>query len=72
MNMSTEERIREQVAHLSESARRTVLDFVEQLAQRLRQEDLDWSAGSLSAALAGTEDDEWPEYGEADFKEKWR
>jgi hypothetical protein len=70
--MNTAERIHEQVQHLPEPAQQTVLDFVEQLARRLRQEDHDWAAWSLQAAVWGTEDDIWPEYGEADFKEKWQ
>ena len=70
--MNTAERIHEQVQHLPEPAQQIVLDFVEQLAQRLRQEDLDWVISSLQAALSGMEDDIWPEYGEADFKERWQ
>ena len=70
--MNTAERIHEQVQHLPEPAQQTVLDFVEQLAQRLRQEDYDWARLSLQAALSGMEEDIWPEYSEADFKEKWQ
>jgi hypothetical protein len=72
MGMNTVDRIHEQVQHLPEPAQQTVLDFIEQLAQRLRQEDHDWALSSLQAALSGMEDDIWPEYGEADFKEKWQ
>ena len=72
VNMNTADRIHEQVQHLPEPAQQTVLDFVEQLTRRLRQEDHDWAAWSLQAAVWGTEDDIWPEYDEADFKEKWQ
>jgi hypothetical protein len=72
MNMNIADRIHEQVQHLPAPAQQTVLDFVEQLARRLRREDYDWAAWSLQAAMAGTEADIWPEYGEADFKEKWQ
>lgn len=70
--MSTVDRIHEQVQHLPESAQQTVLDFVEQLARQLRQEDYDWASWSLQVAVRGMENDVWPEYGEMDFKEKWR
>ena len=70
--MSKADRIHEQVQHLPESAQQTVLDFVEQLARRLRQEDHDWAAWSLQGALSGMESDIWPEYGEEDFQEKWQ
>ncbi len=70
--MNTVDRIHEQVQHLPESAQQTVLDFIQQLSQRLRQEDCGWGSWSRQAALWGIEGDMWPEYGEVDFKEKWQ
>jgi hypothetical protein len=69
--MNTVDRIHEQVQHLPESAQHTVLDFVEQLAQRLRRKDHDWASRSLQAAPRGMENDVWPEYSEMEFNEKW-
>lgn len=70
--MTTVDIIRQKVSQLPESSQREVLDFVEYLSQRLRQEDLRWSELSLAAAARGTEQDDWPEYREEDFVEKWR
>ena len=70
--MKTVDRIYERVQVLPESVQQEVLDFVENLAHKLRQKEMHWSELSLKAALHGLEDDVWPEYGEEDFKEKWR
>jgi hypothetical protein len=69
--MKTADRIHEQVQGLPESVQREVLNFVEYLAHKLRQEDTRWSEFSLKTALRGLEDDVWPEYAEDDLKEKW-
>ena len=70
--METADRIYNQVKALPEPLRRQVLDFVESLARKLREEDTVWSELSLRAAMRGLKDEAWPEYGEEDFKEKWR
>ena len=70
--MATVDLIRERVSKLPEPSQREVLDFVEYLAHRLRQEDLKWSEFSLAAAARGLEEDAWPEYREEDFIEKWQ
>ena len=70
--METAERIYEEVKALPEPLQREVLEFVEHLALKLREEDADWSELSLRAALRGLENEPSPEYGEGDFKEKWK
>ena len=70
--METVDRIYQEVKALPEPLQREVLEFVERLALRLRQEDSDWSELSLQAALRGLENEPGPEYSERDFKEKWR
>lgn len=70
--METADHIYEQVRALPEPLRREVLDFVEYLARKLREEDTGWSELSLRAALRGLEGEAWPEYGEEDLKEKWQ
>jgi len=56
---------------LPEPTQQEVLDFVDYLLQRSRQEDVLWSRLSLRWALRGLEDEEWPEYDAQDLKEKW-
>ena len=70
--METIDRIYQEVKTLPEPLQREVLEFVERLALRLRQDDSDWTELSLRAALRGLEKEPGPEYGEGDFKEKWR
>lgn len=70
--MKAAERIYEKVSALPEHLQLQVLDFVEHLTRRLREEDTDWSELSLATALRGLEDEAWPQYGEEDFKEKWQ
>jgi hypothetical protein len=70
--METADRIYKEVKALPEPLRREVLEFVEHLALKLRAEDVDWSELSLRAALRGLENEPGPEYGEGDFKEKWK
>ena len=69
--MQTADRIHRQVQSLPEPVQREVLDFVEFLAHRLRQEEMRWADLSMRAALRGMEDEVWPEYREEHFKEKW-
>lgn len=52
-----------------------VLHFIEFLAQKFEQkadENKQWSDFSLSQVMKGLENDDLPEYTEADLKEKWR
>lgn len=70
--METVDRIYQKVKALPDPLQREVLEFVERLVLKLRQEDSDWSELSLHAALRGLEDELGPEYSEGDFKEKWR
>ena len=69
--MTIVELIQEKVKLLPKSTQREVLDFVDYLLQRSRQEDVLWSKLSLRWALRGLEDEEWPEYDAQDLKEKW-
>ena len=55
---------------LPEPTQQQVLDFVDYLLQRSRQEDLLWSKLSLRWALRDLEDEEWPKYDALDLKEK--
>jgi hypothetical protein len=74
--MSTVERINQQVQKLPEPLLSEVLHFVEFLMtkaipENARQEDLQWSQFSLSAAMRGLENENMPIYDESDLKEKW-
>ncbi|MGH7966431.1 MAG: DUF2281 domain-containing protein [Candidatus Binatia bacterium] len=69
--MNIADRIHSQVQSLPEPVQREVLDFVEYLGHKLRQEDRQWSLLSLTSALRGLEEDVWPEYTAADLREKW-
>ena len=69
--MTIAELIRKKVKLLPEPTQQEVLDFVDYLLQKSRQEDVLWSKLSLRWALRGLEDEEWPEYDAQDLKEKW-
>jgi hypothetical protein len=69
--MTILERIQEKVSLLPEPSQHEVLDYVDYLLYRSRQEDLLWSKLSLRWALRGMEDEQWPEYGAQDLKEIW-
>lgn len=70
--MKTADLIYDRAKALPEPIQREVLEFIEYLVQKLRQEDARWSELSLGSALRGLEDDAWPEYNEEDLKEKWQ
>jgi len=70
--MRAAERIYEKVSALPERLQLQLLDLVEHLTSRLREEDTNWSRLSLNTALRGLEEELWPEYSEEDFKEKWQ
>jgi hypothetical protein len=69
--MTIADKIREKVARLPESTQSEVLDFVDYLLDRSRQEDETWSKLSLRWALRDAEDEVWPDYGPEDVKESW-
>jgi len=69
--MAIAELVQEKVKLLPEPTQREVLDFVDYLLQRSRQEDVLWSKLSLRWALRGLEDEDWPEYDAQELKEKW-
>jgi hypothetical protein len=69
--MAVLERIQEKVKLLPEPTQYQVLDFVDYLLSRSRQEDMLWSKLSLRWALRGAEEEEWPEYSTQDVKETW-
>jgi len=69
--MAIAELVQEKVKLLPEPIQREVLDFVDYLLQKSRQEDVLWSTLSLRWALRGLEDEEWPEYDAQGLKEKW-
>ena len=66
------DRIHEQVRHLPKPLQEEVLHFVEYLVHKPGREDEAWSEWSLQMALAGLEGETWPEYKDADFKERWQ
>jgi hypothetical protein len=66
------EEIQDKVKLLPESSQHQVLDFVDYLLYRSRQEDLLWSKLSVRWALRDLEDEEWPEYSAQDLEERWR
>jgi len=63
--------IQDKVRLLPEPTQKEVLDFVGYLLHRSRQEDMLWSELSVTTALRGLEDEEWPDYGNQDLKERW-
>jgi hypothetical protein len=70
--MSTAEEIYRQAQALPDAAQRAVLQIVALLSQQPPPEEKDWSRFSFSAAMAGMEDEEWPDYTTAPNFEKWR
>jgi hypothetical protein len=57
--------------HLPNAIQQEVLDFVEFLLKKQAKDEREWKDFSLTQAMQGLEDDDMPEYGEADLKEKW-
>ncbi len=71
------EQITDRLQRLPPSFQREVLDFIEFLAQKVAQgeagsEEAEWMGFSLAQAMAGMEDEDAPEYNEADVKERWQ
>ena len=69
--MPVEERIQEKVKLLPEPSQYEVLDFVDYLLHRSRQEDRLWSTLSLRWAVRDQEDEAVPEYSEDDIRETY-
>jgi Protein of unknown function (DUF2281) len=71
--MKATEQITDRLKLLPPPLQREVLDFIDFLAQRVAQrvDEDEWTAFSLAQAMQGLENEEAPEYGEADLKEKW-
>jgi hypothetical protein len=75
--MIVTEQIADRLERLPPPLQREVLDFIEFLAQRVAQgeganEEADWTKFSLAQAMNGMENEDSPEYSEADLKEKWQ
>lgn len=67
--MAILEQIQEKVKRLPDPTQHEVLNFVDYLLHRSRQEDVLWSKLSLRWALQGLEDDDEPTYTLQDVKE---
>lgn len=73
--MSVIKQVNDKLQKLPIAAQEEVLHFIEFLAQKFKQESVEdkhWSDFSLNQAMEGLEDDDLPEYTEADLKEKWQ
>ncbi|MFQ5604627.1 MAG: DUF2281 domain-containing protein [bacterium] len=75
--MTTAQKLSKQIQQLPEPSRKEVLNFVEFLLskkrQQARQEDLEWFDLSLASALRDLEEDaNGPTYTESDLIEKWQ
>ena len=68
--MQLAEVVYDKVKSLPEPAQKEVLDFVEYLELKSRNDDRLWSPQSLAFAMPGLEADEWPEYRTEDLKER--
>jgi hypothetical protein len=76
--MVVTEQINSKLQKLPTLYQQEVLHFIEFLSQKaMREGDAEtqeklWADFSLTQAMRGLEDDDTPEYTEADLKEKWR
>lgn len=75
--MVVAEKIARKLENLPVSVQVEVLDFVEFVAKKnqlreVESENSNWSEFSLNQAMKGMENEEFPEYSEADLKEVWR
>ena len=75
--MSAKEQITDRLQRLPPPLQREVLDFIDFLAHRVAQcedgsEQAEWTKFSLAQAMSGLENEDSPEYSEADLKEKWQ
>ncbi len=77
-SMVVTEQINSKLQKLPTLYQQEVLHFIEFLSQKaMREGDAEieeklWADFSLTQAMNGLEDDDTPEYTEADLKEKWR
>ena len=74
--MSGTEQITARLQELPPLLQREVLDFIDFLALRVARneaanEESEWGRFSLAQAMNGIEDEDSPEYNEADLKERW-
>lgn len=70
--MSTAEKIYQEAQELPDEAQRAILQIVELLRVKKSEEDEAWSELSLAGAMAGMEDEQWPDYTQMPCFEKWR
>lgn len=75
--MTSTEQITDRLQKLPGPLQREVLDFIDFLAHRIAQreavsEEAEWKKFSLAQAMNGLENEDSPEYSEADLKEKWQ
>ena len=75
--MIVTEQINSKIQGLPTLYQQEVLHFIEFLSQKAKRgeaetQDKLWADFSLTQAMRGLEDDDTPEYREADLKEKWR
>lgn len=75
--MIVAEKIARKLENLPISVQVEVLDFVEFVAKKnqlreVESENSNWSEFSLNQAMKGMENEDFPEYSEADLKEVWR
>jgi len=71
--MNTKKLISQRIEKLSDKDQEKVLDFVIDLHQGKKEtENEAWNQFSLEQAMAGLEEDNLPEYTEADLIEKWQ
>jgi hypothetical protein len=75
--MIVREKINQKLEKLPIEIQLEILDFVEFVAQKAEkqnasEENRQWTDFSLAQAMKGLENEETPEYTEADLKEKWR
>ena len=69
------EEVNNKLQKLPLAAQEEVLHFIEFMAQKFERKDDEnkqWSEFSLNQAMRGMEDENTPDYTEADLKEKWR
>jgi len=66
--------IADKVQKLPPASQEKVLRYVEHLLENngSRTEDDEWSYFAFSQAMRGLEDDDMPEYTDADLKERWQ
>ncbi len=69
--MIVTEQINGKLQRLPVPLQKEVLDFVDFLLHKNSHDENEWNEFSLAQAMRGLEDDDMPEYTEADLIEKW-